>query len=159
MKAGRQNVLKKASDELVAGHGFAATAAGRPVGVAEAHARVGDAQDAIVGNGDAESIAGEIIERGLLARAPRRDVRHPRNLPDMARQSDIRAQLGEGVAETGAGQGGERRLGEQEGFARGMPVAPSTCVAMVEAIRAAWAGLPEAGPDTRSGDFRANFRT
>jgi hypothetical protein len=35
-------VLKKAADELMAGHGFAAAAAGRPVGVSEGHARVGE---------------------------------------------------------------------------------------------------------------------
>jgi hypothetical protein len=40
MEASRQNVLKEASDELVAGHGFAAAAAGRPVGVAEDHGLV-----------------------------------------------------------------------------------------------------------------------
>src|SRR5579884_3740992 len=91
MEAGRQNVLQKAADELVAGHGFAAAAAGRPVGVAEAHARVGDAENAIVGDGDAEGIAGEIIERGLLACAPRRDVNYPRDVPDMVWQSDLRA--------------------------------------------------------------------
>jgi len=39
----------------------------------------------------------------------------------MGRQIDIGAELGEGVAETGAGQGCERRFGEEEGLAGGMP--------------------------------------
>jgi hypothetical protein len=39
----------------------------------------------------------------------------------MGRQVGIRAEPGEGIAEAGAGKGGERRLREQKGLAGGMP--------------------------------------
>src|SRR5262249_16644966 len=42
-------------------------------------------------------------------------------LPDMGRQVGGRAESGEGVAEAGAGKGGERRLREQKRLAGGMP--------------------------------------
>ena len=37
------------------------------------------------------------------------------------RKVGVRAEPGEGVAEAGAGAGGERRFGEEEGLAGGMP--------------------------------------
>src|ERR1700720_1399889 len=36
-----------------------------------------DGQDAVVGDGDAEGVAGEIVEGGLLSLAPWRDVNDP----------------------------------------------------------------------------------
>ena len=42
----------------------------------------------------------------------------------MGRQVGVRAEPGEGIAEAGAGQDGERRLREQEGLAGGMPGGP-----------------------------------
>src|SRR5271163_2959004 len=110
VEAGRQDVLEEAPDELVAGHGFLALAVGSAVLVAIGHGLVVDGQDAVVGDGDAEGVAGEIVERGLLSLAPWRDVNDPGDLPDMGWQVDVRAQPGEGIAEAGAGKGGERRL-------------------------------------------------
>src|SRR5256885_12924836 len=78
-------------------------------------------QDAVVGDGDAEGVAGEIVERGPLSLAPWRDVNDPGDLPGMGRQVGVRAEPGEGIAEAGAGAGGERRFGEEEGLAGGMP--------------------------------------
>src|SRR3954451_14004744 len=121
VKAGRQDVLEEAPDELVAGHGFLALAVGGAVLVAIGHGRVVDRQDAVVGDGDAEGVAGEIVERGPLSLAPWRDVNDPGDLPDMGRQVGVRAEPGEGIAEAGAGAGGERRFGEEEGLAGGMP--------------------------------------
>ena len=66
-----QDMLEKAADELVTGYRFFALAIGRAVLVAVGHGGVVDGQDAVVGDGDAEGVAGEIIERGLLALAPR----------------------------------------------------------------------------------------
>ena len=66
---GRQDVLEEAPDELVAGHGFLALAAGGAVLVAIGHGLVVDGQDAVVGDGDAEGVAGEIVECGLLSLA------------------------------------------------------------------------------------------
>ena len=104
----RQDVLEEAPDELVAGHGLLALAVGGAVLVA-------------VGDGDAEGVAGEIVERGLLSLAPWRDVNDPGDLPEMGRQVGVRAEPGEGIAEAGAGKGGERRLREQKCFGGGMP--------------------------------------
>lgn len=105
VEAGWQDVLEKAPDELVAGHGLVAMAIGRPVLVAEGDGLGVDGQDAVVGDADAESVASEIIERGLLSLAPRRDMDDPGCPPDMARQIDIRAEPGEGVLGNGRGPG------------------------------------------------------
>src|ERR1700693_412663 len=121
VEAGRQDVLEEAPDELVAGDGFLALAVGGAVLVAIGYGLVVDGQDAVVGDGDAEGVAGEIVEGGLLSLAPWRDVNDPGDLPDMGRKVGVRAEPGEGVAEAGAGAGGERRFGEEEGLAGGMP--------------------------------------
>src|SRR3954453_21617925 len=121
MKAGRQDVLEEAPDELVAGDGFPALAVGGAVLVAIGHGGVVDGQDAVVGDGDAEGVAGEIVERGLLSLGPWRDVNDPGDLPEMGRQVGVRAELGEGIAEAGAGKGGERGLREQKRLAGGVP--------------------------------------
>ena len=73
VEAGRQDVLEKAPDELVAG-----SLRWRSALVAEGDGLGVDGQDAVVGDGDAESLAREIIERGLLSLAPGRDMPMPR---------------------------------------------------------------------------------
>jgi len=67
VESGRQDVLEEAPDELVAGHGFLALAVGGAVLVAVGHGLVVNGQDAVVGDGDAEGVAGEIVKRGLLS--------------------------------------------------------------------------------------------
>ena len=121
VEAGREDMLEKTPNELMAGHGFLAMAVGRPVLVAEGDGVFVDGQNAPVGDGDAEGVAGEVIEGGLLAFAPWRDMDDPGDLPDMARQADIRANSDEHIAESGAGHCGESRFGEQKGFPGGMP--------------------------------------
>src|ERR1700752_2319632 len=79
VEAGRQDVLEEAPDELVAGDGFLTLAVGGAVLVAIGHALVVDGQDAVVGDGDAEGVAGEIVGGGLLSLAPGRDVNDPRD--------------------------------------------------------------------------------
>jgi hypothetical protein len=90
VEAGRQYVLEEAPDELVAGHGLLALAVGGAVLVAIGYGLVVDGQDAVVGDGDAEGVAGEIVERGLLSLAPWREsgdaatpprLRHRRSRP------------------------------------------------------------------------------
>jgi hypothetical protein len=94
-----------------AGHGFLAMAVGCAVLVTVGHGLGVDGENAVVGDGDSKGVAGEIIERGLLALAPRRDVNDPGDLPDMARQIDILVDPGEGVAEAGAGTSPAARIG------------------------------------------------
>ena len=91
-------------------------AVGGAVLVAIGHGLVVDGQDAVVGDGDAEGVAGEIVEGGVLSLAPWRDVNDPGDLPDMGRKVGVRAEPGDGVAEAGAGAGGERRFGERSLF-------------------------------------------
>src|SRR5580692_1079222 len=101
VEAGRQDVLEEAPDELVAGDGFLTLAVGGAILVAIGHGLVVDGQDAVVGDGDAEGVAGEIVEGGLLSLAPWRDVNDPGDLPDLGRKVGVRAEPGEGVAEAG----------------------------------------------------------
>ena len=121
VEAGRKDVLKKAPNELVACDRFLAMAVGRAILVAVGNGVVVDGQDAAVGNGDAEGVARKIVEGRLLAATPGGDVDDPGDLPDLVWQIGPRAELEEGVAEPGAGQGGQGRFGEQEGLAGGMP--------------------------------------
>src|SRR6516162_10688431 len=92
VEAGRQDVLEEAPDELVAGDGFLALAVGGAVLVAIGHGGVVDGQDAVVGDGNAEGVAGEIFERGLLSLTPWRDVNDPGDLPDMGREVGVPAE-------------------------------------------------------------------
>ena len=100
------------------GHGLLALAVGGAVLVAIGHVFVIEGQDSVVGDGDAEGVAGEIIEGSLLSLAPWRDVDDPGDFPNMGRQIGIRAEPGEGIAEAGAGKGGERRFGKPASFMR-----------------------------------------
>ena len=108
VEAGWQDVLEKAADELMSLERLRAIAIGRSVLVAEGDGLIIDGEDAPVGDGDAEDIAGEIFERGLFTLAPRGDVDHPGDLPDMVRQIGLWAEPDESVAEASASQGGER---------------------------------------------------
>src|SRR5438132_1843805 len=105
VKAGRQDVLEEAPDELVAGHGFLALAVGGAVLVTIGHGRVVDRPDAVVGDGDAEGVAGEIVERGPLSLAPWRDVNDPGDLPDMGRQVGVRGRAWRRHRGSGRGRG------------------------------------------------------
>jgi hypothetical protein len=116
-------VLEEAPDELVAGHGLRALAVGGAVLVAIGHSGVVDGQDAAVGDGDAEGVAGEIVERGLLSLAPRRDVNDPGDLPDMGRQVGGRAEPGEGVARARVASA---VLGNRNVLPAGCQMAPSS---------------------------------
>ena len=126
VEAGWQDVLKEAADELMAGQGFPALAVGAAVLVAVGHGVVVDGQDAVVGDGDTEGVAGEIVECGLLSLAPWRDVNNPGDLPDRGRQVGVWAEPGEGVAEAGAGKRGERVFGNRNVLPAGCQVAPSS---------------------------------
>src|SRR6516162_8916504 len=72
VEAGREDVLEKASNEFVAGHCFLALAVGCPILVSVGDGLVVDGQHAVVGDGDAEGVAGEIVERRWCALAPGR---------------------------------------------------------------------------------------
>jgi hypothetical protein len=105
----RQDVLEISAQKLVAGDGDRTVAIRLAVLVAKSHTVTIDADDAAVGDGDAESIAGEIFER-LRALVPWRDVDDPRAAPGAGRQIDIRAALGKGIADNTIPSPGSLRL-------------------------------------------------
>jgi hypothetical protein len=120
VKSLRQNMLEKAAHELLAGEGTGSVAVGGPIAVAKGDAGVADTEDASVGDGDAEGVAGEIFER-LGALAPGRDMDDPGPAPNAVRQVDVRATLGAGIAEAGADQLPQCLGGEQESLPSWVP--------------------------------------
>ena len=67
-----QDVLEEAAHELLAGDAAHPPAVGFAMLVADGDSLVVEADDASIGDRDAEDVAGEIIEHGLLAFAPGR---------------------------------------------------------------------------------------
>ena len=80
-----------------------------------------EADDAGVGESDAEDVAGEVVEHGLLAVAPGADVEDPWLVPDRVRDDEIRALLPQQGAEFAAHQRGERLDRQEELPPRRMP--------------------------------------
>jgi len=78
MQAFRQDVLEEAAHELLAGDTAHPPAVGFAMLVADGDRLIVEGDDAGVGDGDAEDIAGEIIEHGLFALAPGRAMDDPR---------------------------------------------------------------------------------
>ena len=77
MQAFRQDVLEEAAHELLAGDTAHPPAVGFAMLVADGDRLIVEGDDAGVGDGDAEDIAGEIIEHGLFALAPGRSMDDP----------------------------------------------------------------------------------
>jgi hypothetical protein len=70
VKALGQNMLEIATQELVPRGPADPGPAGLPVAVLEADGFVIQADDAPVGEGDAEDVAGQIVEHGLFTHTP-----------------------------------------------------------------------------------------
>jgi hypothetical protein len=113
VEAGWQYVLEEAPDELVAGHGLLALAVGGAVLVA-------------VGDGDAEGVAGEIVERGLLSLAPWRDVNDPGDPPDMGGRSASGQSLAKASRKRARARVASAVFGNRNVLAAGCQVAPSS---------------------------------
>ena len=118
----RQNMLEKAAHELLAGERGGSVAVGGAVLVAEGDAGLVEADDASVGDGDAEGIAGEVFER-RLSLAPGRDMDDPWSAPGVGRQADVRTQLVERISKAGADQFAEGLVRKQEILLGRMPAA------------------------------------
>src|SRR5271154_4889767 len=115
-------MLQKVAHELVA-----AQAGGPPlhrltIFVADSDAFVVEADNATVGDGDAEHVAGEIAEHGLFAFAPGSTVHDPGLGPCSFRQGQVRTALckrGPELTAYKVGQGSDRN---QVSVSRGMPM-------------------------------------
>src|ERR1700750_3421328 len=106
-------MLEEAAHDLVAVEPAGSSLAGLAVLVLDRDRLVVEADDAGVGEGDPEDVAGEIVEPGLFALAPGADVQDPSLVPDRVRDDEIRALLPQQGAELAAHQRGER-LDRQE---------------------------------------------
>jgi hypothetical protein len=118
-----QNMLQEPAHELVAGDAAGPPSIGFAVLVADGHGLVVEADDTGVGNGDAEHVAGEVVEHGLLAFPPDRAVDDPGLGPRSCGQGQIRAARRKCGPELAAHKLGERLDGDKEGVSRGMPQA------------------------------------
>src|SRR5271170_3036089 len=115
-------MLQEAAHELVA-----AQAGGPPlhrptIFVADGDAFVVEIDNAVVGDGDTEHVAGEIADHGLIAFAPGSTVHDPGLGPCSFRQDQIRTALckrGPELTAYKVGQGPDR---DQVSVARGMPM-------------------------------------
>ena len=121
VEAARQHVLEEAAHKLFAAEPAGAPAAGPAVAVFEGDAGVLEADDAGVGDGDAEDVAGEVVEHRLLAAAPGGDVGDPVLVPHHVSDDQVRATSLQQGAELAAHQAGERLDRQQEGAARRVP--------------------------------------
>jgi hypothetical protein len=122
MQASRQNMLQEAAHELVA-----AQAGGPPlhrftIFVADGDAFVVEIDNAVVGDGDTEHVAGEIAEHGLIAFAPGRTVHDPGLCPCSFRQGQVRPALFEGGPELTTYKNGQGLGRNQKAVARGIPM-------------------------------------
>jgi hypothetical protein len=83
-------------------------------------------QDAVVGDGDAEGVAGEIVEGGLLSLAPWRDVNDPGDLPDMGARSASGQSLAKASRKRARARVASADLGKRKVLPAGCQVVPSS---------------------------------
>src|SRR4051794_4126818 len=121
VEATRQHMLEEAAHELFAAEPAGAPPAGLAVLVLDRDRLVVEADDARVGERDAEDVAGEIVEHGLFALAPGADVKDPSLVPDRVRNDDVWALLPQQRPELAAHQLGERLDRQEERSPRRMP--------------------------------------
>ena len=74
VQALRQDVLEEAAYELLAGNAAGPPTVGFAMLVADGDSLIVEGDDAGVGDGDAEDVAGEVIQDGVIALAPGRAV-------------------------------------------------------------------------------------
>ena len=91
--------------------------------VADGDAVIVEADDAAVGDGNAEDVAGEIIEHRLLAITPGGAMDNPRRRPDRLGDDQVRPALLERGPELAAHQPGEGFDRDEEALAGRKPVA------------------------------------
>jgi hypothetical protein len=115
-----QDVLQETADEFLSGQSAGFPVAAGAVAVAEGDLTVLEFENAVVGEGDAKDVGGQILEGGL-ARADRLAVDDPFLKPDASRRLVKQARLLQGGAELTPKQTGERLDPDEEGVAGGPP--------------------------------------
>ncbi len=85
VKAFWQDMLQIAAHEFMAGDGAGFVVPGLSILVAEGDAGLVESDQAVIGDGDAEGIAGKIVEDSLLALTPGLDMDHPALVPNSGR--------------------------------------------------------------------------
>ena len=121
VKALGQNMLEIATQELVPRDPANPGPASLPVAVLEADGFVIQADDAPVGQGDAEDVAGQIVEHGLLPHTPGGNMHDPGRAPDGGGKAHPGAALLEHRPEPTAHLAGQRLGRHQKAGAGRMP--------------------------------------
>ncbi len=103
-----QDVLQEPAHELVARDAAGSPAVGFAVLVADGDGLVVEADDAGVGDGDAEHVAGEVVEHGLLAVSPGRAMDDLGFGPSCGGEDQVRTARREAGPELAAHELGER---------------------------------------------------
>src|SRR5258708_40107070 len=98
VKSLRQDMLEKGAHELLAGEGGGSVAVGGAILVAEGDACLVDADDPSVGDGDAQGIAGEVIEHRLFL-APGGGMEDPWGAPGLGGEADVQTKVCERLSE------------------------------------------------------------
>jgi len=117
-------VLQETAHELVAGQAGGPPLHRLMIFVADGDAFVVETDNAVVGDGDAEHVAGEIAEHGLIAFAPGSTVHDPGFPPRSFRQDQIRTALCERGLELAAHKLGQGLDRNQKAVARGLAAYP-----------------------------------
>ena len=117
----RQHMLQEAAHELVAAQASGPPLVRLAIFVADSDALVIEGNNAAIGNGDAEHVAGEIAEHGLIAFAPGSTVHDPCLLPCSFRHDQVRTALCKRGLELTAYKVGQSPNRNQESVAGGMP--------------------------------------
>src|ERR1700722_9686778 len=117
-----QDMLEEAAHELLAGDAAGPPPVGFAMLVADGDGLIVEADNAGVGDRDAEDVAGEVIEHGLFALAPGRAMDDPGLGPGGVGQNQIGTFLLERGPELAAHELGQGLGGNQEGSARRSPI-------------------------------------
>jgi len=98
MESSGEHMLKKAADEFFSGngHGFPDGLAG--IFVAEGHTPIVDRENAVIGNGDAMNIPGQVLKNRAGSLDSGFTMDHPGNPPDGFRQFELRKSLAKKVS-------------------------------------------------------------
>lgn len=121
MKALGQDMLQIASHEFMAGEGAGFVALGLSILVAEGDAGLVETDQAAIGDGDAEGIAGKVVEHRLLSLAPGLDMDHPALVKDMRGELQLGADFLQAVVKQPCHAFGKGGFGKQEGRISLMP--------------------------------------
>jgi hypothetical protein len=93
VEAARQHVLEETAHEFLTAEAAKSPTSSLTLLVAQADMVVVETNNTGVGEGDAEDIASQVVEHGLLAGPPQGDVGDPGDVPDAIGDDDIRTAL------------------------------------------------------------------